>query len=923
MSTTNFGTGTTIRNVFEANINPVDPAKQALVFASRKLNENNQIIPPIGAETMPSLYIPFRLEAYKSPGEALSKLRAMGFQFTQGLSFDETYPKPDIVNTDPTSGLVTLIWNSASIGLQGLLGLNPVGSVTQVNSLLVSTGTIRSINVIGNQTFLSLTPVTGSPTFTTNAEITIDALLASQAPDPATSDMVTLAAYWFYNQYATAAKFTTSANLWISVTVDGRDTSISPTDTPITLVAPNAVNAPGDGSLNLTYDITAHQLGLLPTAYLGQTSVTQEINLPTDSTAIIYFANGKYIKGGGSNNGLSYSTDGTNWTATNITSGSYKSIHWNGSVYVAAGSSNNGLHYSVNGITWTASSVTTGSYTKVYYANTKWVAASSAGLHYSSDGITWTLCTGGTTENFADLVYGNGSAGGVWVAVTADDDAWKSTDGITFSALSVSATGFESANFGNGIFQLGCIGTGIIYSTDGTNFENSSLLSLSVFSIVYYSDLSLWFAATSAGIYSSPNGITWTVTSQSTGSFNGFAKNGDTIIAYSTAGIKYSTDNGATWTASTGAGASGTVLTAIYNNGLFLAGKSTGLLQSDDGVEWITGSTTVEGTYNGYFLTSTTCVINVVSVTGGTFNTTNDVVIVLDSSQNGGVLTFDEQISCYATLSNIKDVETLTTTYSDFYSLITDLQDPLEASHNKFNPQGYYGYSPVQLNENPVAALTTPDVTYFKASARLDMPTLYQYPNLPVTHVMATLFQNMNNETPYNDTSGTGSVLNIAASTNKSTLPSTDTLNQLAFQGWTAIGGLPTGQMYAYRDLCTLQTLQGVEDTEFRSQPVQLKTRWLDENLYRVAEATSRDPDGMRKNNNPELIATMKSNLNRVLSAGNTAGMLGATQNSVSVTVNPSQPGRLLIAVTTTIVPTNSGNDITVYALPYSTSFSV
>jgi hypothetical protein len=158
----------------------------------------------------------------------------------------------------------------------------------------------------------------------------------------------------------------------------------------------------------------------------------------------------------------------------------------------------------------------------------------------------------------------------------------------------------------------------------------------------------------------------------------------------------------------------------------------------------------------------------------------------------------------------------------------------------------------------------------------------------------------------------------MQASTNESTHPSTESLNQLASQGWTAIGALTTGQMFAYRDFCTLQTLDGIEDTEFRSEPLQLKTRWLDLNLYQVAVATVILPNGMRANNNPELIATMNSNMKKVLSVGFTAGMLGNTQNQVTVIVNPSQPSRLLISVITTIVPTNSGSDITVYLKSFS-----
>lgn len=599
-----FGIGSTVKNVFLPNTNPIDPAKQALVFASRKLNANNQLILPVGSTPMPSLYKPFQLAAYLSPIDALIELGKMGFQYTQGLSFNESFPAPDNIITDNVTGLVTLVWNSPSIGLQNLEGENTNGSITQDNSSIISTGTIVSISVVGNQSFLNLVLVNTSPTFTTSNPVVINALLASDAPDPETSDQVCLAAYWFYKQYATAQKFTTSANLWISVTVEGEDASISPSSTPIDLVAPTTATVIGDGSTNLTYPLNADNLGLLPTEYLGQTTVTQ-------------------------------------------------------------------------------------------------------------------------------------------------------------------------------------------------------------------------------------------------------------------------------------------------------------------------GS--VVGIFNGYTLTSTTCIINVVNVTGGTFDNIDMVVIIKDASQNGGVLSQEEEISSFALIENVPNLNTLTTTYADFYSLISSLQAPSAAANNKFNVQGYYGYSPATINQYPISSITAPNVNYFKMSARLDIPTSFQYPNLPVVHVMQTLYNNVNSQAPFTATEGKLSILNMTASTNKSTIPSTIILNQLTNQGITAIGALATGQMYVYRDVCTLQSIGGVPDKEFRFEPLQLKTRWLDKNAYLIAEATVTLSDGSRNNNNPEVITSMTANLKQLLSVGVQTGMLGNTNNTVSVIVNPDDVSRLLINITTSIVPTNAGSDITVYV----TSFSV
>jgi len=922
----NFATGTTIANVFLPNLSPQDPEKQAMVFASRKLNGNNQLILPQGSTPMPSLYIPFRLAAYTDPISALVELRKMGFQYTLGLTFNATFSAPDNVTSDPVSGLTILTWNSPTVGIQNLVGENPSGSVTQNNSSIISTGTIKSVSVVGNQSFMVLSLVNSSPNFTSSNSIVINAQLTSQSPDPTLSDEICVAVYWYYKQFASAAKFTTSPNLWCSVTVDVRDISISPTDTPIVLVSPTAADTPdNEQSFNLTYPLTAHNLGLLPTNYLGQTTVTQTVSLPSDPTLSLYYANGVYLRGSANTHGIDYSLDGANWTATNLTTKNVTSFIWNGSVYVAT--TNLGIYYSVNGITWTISGQSTGSFINVTYANTKFVASSTAGLFYSSDGITWAACTGTGvgTGNFVKAVYGTGSAGGKWVAVTTDADAYGSSDGIAFTALTVSTSGFKSAAFADGIFQLGGAGDGIKYSTDGTTFIASNLTTLNINAIEFNSAINTWFAGTSVGIYSSINGLTWTIdTGASTGIFNGFAFNASELVAISTVGIYRSLASSISWSLASGAGETGSYDTVLYNNNIFLAGSTNqSLALSSDGITWSSGNTSVSGIFNGYTLTNTSCIINVVNVRGGNFNTTNTITIVLDSSQNGGVLTNGEEINCYAMVKNCPDVETLTTTYSDFYNLIGSLQSPTTSESNRFNVQGYYGYSASSVNAIPIANLTAPNVTYFKASARLDIPTLYQYPNIPAVHVMSTLFQDMNNQTPYNDVSGKFSILNIEASTNKGTWPSQDTLNQLATQGWSAIAPLTSGLMYNYRNFCTLQTNGGIPDNEYRSESLQQKVRWLDKNLVNVAEATVILPNGMRANNNPELIATMIANLNNVLLVGFNAGMLGNTNNNVTVTINPSDVGRLLINVNTTVVPTNAGNDITVYFQSYANSFSI
>ena len=167
-----------------------------------------------------------------------------------------------------------------------------------------------------------------------------------------------------------------------------------------------------------------------------------------------------------------------------------------------------------------------------------------------------------------------------------------------------------------------------------------------------------------------------------------------------------------------------------------------------------------------------------------------------------------------------------------------------------------------------MAQLTTPNVVYFKATAKLDVPTVLQYPANPMMVTMCSMYNDLNNQFPYLATNGTNAVLALTASSNQSSYPKQSSLNQLTGQGWTALGINATPQCYIFRNVCTLQSISGITDNEYRFEDVQLKTRWLDRNLYTVAEATAIDPaTGMRYNNNPELITNMQKNLEAVLAS--------------------------------------------------------
>lgn len=605
MPTQDFNVGTTVQTVFVQPVNPTNPFKSGLVFASRTLNTNNQLIPPLSNNTPTSLFVPFEIPAFTTGTQALAYLKQLGFQYTLGTGFNTTFIQPDTIKVDSVSGLTTLIWNDPLMGIQDLVGQNPVGTAVQDTS--DANGSILDAYIIDNQSFLIISLTTGSDDFDTTNDIVITANLTNGKPDPTSSDEVCVFAYAFYNQYGKSTIFNTSPNLWCSVYVKGHVNSITATNTAIPLVAPTSVVIQPNGSVNLRYPITANQLGLLPSVYFGNSTITQ--------------------------------------------------------------------------------------------------ATSSA----------------------------------------------------------------------------------------------------------------------------------------------------------------------------------------------------TGVL-------------------NGYTLTTTTCVINVIDVVG-TFNTTNTCSAVLDNTQNGFNYLGENQISTYGLCYQISNLTTLTGTHNDFYSNIVALQAPSASETNKFNVQGYYSYVAKSINAVPLNALTVPNNTYFVANAKLDVPTAVQYPANNAMVVAVSMFDDLNNEYPYYGTNGKNYTVNLTASANVASYPTNASLNQLTNQGWKTYGVNGAGQVYIYRNVCTLQSVNGIADNSFRFQDIQLKTRYLNTNFYTIAETTVIDPlTQLRLNNNPELITNMQNNisvfLNNAYDKGK--GIVGNTKNSVTVTLNLIDTSKLAIRITTTIVPANSGSDIVTYVYGYT-----
>ena len=71
--------------------------------------------------------------------------------------------------------------------------------------------------------------------------------------------------------------------------------------------------------------------------------------------------------------------NGKIWKQSNITSGNFIRVYYANGIWVAGSYSGNGLCYSTDGKTWTQSNIINGNFYDIYNANGIWVAGSNSG----------------------------------------------------------------------------------------------------------------------------------------------------------------------------------------------------------------------------------------------------------------------------------------------------------------------------------------------------------------------------------------------------------------------------------------------------------------------------------------------------------------------------------------------------------------
>ena len=279
------------------------------------------------------------------------------------------------------------------------------------------------------------------------------------------------------------------------------------------------------------------------------------------------------------------SPNGTEWTNSNITKGTFTIAYGNG-LWIACGRGNDAMmYYSEDGKNWKTCTVESDRYYCAKYANGLWVVGGWNYMFYSEDGKTWTKST--TTGTVYDIAYANGifvaASMGSEMSTISRSGLWYSTDGKTWTQSNVTNKQAEIVYYVNGLWVAG-VKDGIYSSIDGMTWIQNLTTSTSVQTITYANGL--WVAGSSDGAYYSTDGLTWTLSESSPkGTSISFIEYNDNIWvlgAYLYEGVYYSLD-GKNWTKSASISK---VRDGYYACGVWVVCGSSGLYYSFDGITW-------------------------------------------------------------------------------------------------------------------------------------------------------------------------------------------------------------------------------------------------------------------------------------------------------------------------------------------------
>jgi hypothetical protein len=309
----------------------------------------------------------------------------------------------------------------------------------------------------------------------------------------------------------------------------------------------------------------------------------------------VAFGNGTFVAVGYLGTILT-SPDGTAWTPrTSGTTNTLAGVVFANGRFVAVGQSGTILT-SPDGMAWTVrASGTSNRLNGVTFAKVFVVVGDNGTILASPDGVNWTARASGTNNSLWKVTFGNGTfvAVGRGIVISSDTLTWRP---ISLEAPDFEFPFFQAIAFGNGKFVagyvdlcwLGCLGGGIVTSSDGETWEKISLWRLA--SLTF--ENGLFVGSYGDSFYTSSDGATWTAAPSAAGEIGYFFRGGITygsgvFVAVGGFGEIETSPDGTTWTSRTFRASDTSLLDVTYAKGTFVAVGDNTIVTSSDGSTWI------------------------------------------------------------------------------------------------------------------------------------------------------------------------------------------------------------------------------------------------------------------------------------------------------------------------------------------------
>jgi hypothetical protein len=310
----------------------------------------------------------------------------------------------------------------------------------------------------------------------------------------------------------------------------------------------------------------------------------------------IKFAHGVFI--GSGFGGISVSTDGINWLASDAANSTPVGVAWGNKMFVAVGTSGiaSEVIASSNAVNWIEkSSGITGEIVSVARGKNIFVAVSDDGtILASSGGTKWVQVPAAPPLSPKQITFGNGK-----FVIAGFFGSGVSADGIHWTMSKSDNPAFNCVGYGNRIFIAGGWNGGVSISKSGTNWIQVNPSTSRLSGVVYGKGVyvvvgdSFWNGSQWINtVMTSRDGTNWTQTSSIPGrGLFSVTYGREKFVAVGTDGAVLYSNDGYHWN-SAASGTGNWLYDVCYGDGFFLAVGSGGgpyeapILSSTNGVDW-------------------------------------------------------------------------------------------------------------------------------------------------------------------------------------------------------------------------------------------------------------------------------------------------------------------------------------------------